>query len=234
MSKTDESFICFCHKSFTYNQMKSSHFKECQDFKDQFKDIDETIEKSIRHFLDKIKRLHEDSNNKNERKKYDQNGLKLLKFFLKRYVNLIGNLINANNNDIKNTRSVKIRSESNFNKKDLNVEKQISAKQQHLIIKKDLLDLVESKSHKNIRENISEKDIVFEYCKEVYNTNPDFDETLLNMISYSISSLTSKECILIVTNNDNERNNPVKISDTEDYILYDFPISDTKFYVILY
>jgi len=79
-------YKCFCNKKFDLDGMKT-HFKKCNHFQIEFNDIEKSLSTSIKKFVDKINLSDQEML---------INGLALLKFFLKRYVNLISQKINNN------------------------------------------------------------------------------------------------------------------------------------------
>ena len=84
---------CFCEKIFK-NDLLSSHFMNCVKIKDKFRDLDKKISRAIKKYVDNL-----DNINKNEY----INGLFLLNFFFKRYINLVEEIIlkNIKEKDIK-------------------------------------------------------------------------------------------------------------------------------------
>ena len=81
-------FECFCERKFNYDQMKNDHYRKCEKFKERFTEIDKSISNCIKNYVELLDPLKVADYN---------NGLLLLKFILKRYVNLIGKLYRENN-----------------------------------------------------------------------------------------------------------------------------------------
>ena len=81
-------FKCFCEATYNYDQMKNGHYRQCEKFKERFGEIDKSISESIKNYVELLDPLNKQDYN---------NGLLLLKFILKRYVNLIGKLYKENN-----------------------------------------------------------------------------------------------------------------------------------------
>ena len=81
-----DHYKCFCNKKFDPDGMKT-HFKKCNHFQIEFNDIEKSLSTSIKKFVDKMNLSDQEML---------INGLTLLKFFLKRYVNLIAQKINNN------------------------------------------------------------------------------------------------------------------------------------------
>ena len=72
-------------------------------------------------------------------------------------------------------------------------------------MKKHEKQIFEEKINIDFKNEIKdEKDILYNYCKDIYNTNPIYNEDLLNKMSCNISELTSKECYLMISKNDKE------------------------------
>ena len=83
---------CFCEKRFNKKQMFSSHFINCLKCRHKFKNIDSKISRAIKKFIDNL-----DKSNENQY----INGLLLLKIFLKKYINLVKEIINKNTDFFK-------------------------------------------------------------------------------------------------------------------------------------
>ena len=81
-------FECFCERKYNYDQMKNDHYRKCEKFKERFTEIDKSISNCIKNYVELLDPLKVADYN---------NGLLLLKFILKRYVNLIGKLYRENN-----------------------------------------------------------------------------------------------------------------------------------------
>ena len=228
----DEYYSCFCGKTFDKQEMKSSHFRDCQTFKNKFKGLDEKLSRSIKKFVENLDKLNY--------KDY-VDGLLLLKFFLKRYVNLIGDLITKN---IKKNDHQYNKVSSQFkNNVDINIiQKSESSNLDNIKEKKrdnsPELSVVRNftNSDKNFIGIGNNKDKTFEkiinYCEKVYKKDTNFDEELLNIMSYSLSALTSKECFLVVSN-DNQNKRLITRSDDKRKF-YGFKYKDTDFFVLLY
>ena len=192
-----DSYKCFCGNEYRYEQMKS-HYKECTAFKNQFIEIDNNISKSIKHFVDKISNsaIEEDY----------VNGLFWLKFLFKRYVNLVGDLIKKSS-DKKNFLLNQVQNNINENKSiGINIQsnKSYNPKQLKFPIKGSSLDLTSQYTQGNIakiKELSDEEDLIQDYCKKVSEKTNDFDESLIKVMSDSISALTSRDCFVMVSKN---------------------------------
>ena len=79
MDKNEKKLKCFCDDEISYMDKKSSHFIICEKFRKEFKDINYIITRYIRRFYEGDNTIKE---------------LELLKFFLKKYIILINDLIN--------------------------------------------------------------------------------------------------------------------------------------------
>ena len=97
------------------------------------------------------------------------------------------------------------------------------------------LDLTSQYTQGNIakiKELSDEEDLIQDYCKKVSEKTNDFDESLIKVMSDSISALTSRDCFVMVSKNIKDGN--LIFSEDEDKIFYSFNIKETNFYVLLY
>ena len=213
MDKNEKKLKCFCDDEISYMDKKSSHFIICEKFRKEFKDINYIITRYIRRFYEGDNTIKE---------------LELLKFFLKKYIILINDLINKykeqrNKNEIEFDKPI---IEKNINS--------ILKVKSHLDLKKHEKQKIEEKINIDFKNEIkNEKDILYNYCKDIYDTNPIYNEDLLNKMSCNISELTSKECYLMISKNDKEEENSI-IEDNNNKNVYNFIIGVIKFYIILY
>ena len=225
-------FSCFCDKLFGEQEM-DSHFRNCPKFKKKFKGLEEKVSRSIKNYVDNL--------NISDNKKYI-NGLLLLKFFLKRYVNLLADIIEKNIKENDFTFHL-VSNEMKKNKNDINLEfpkydssnlglnnnkKRKKSPDLQLLRKNTILD--ENLIGRNIKDNTFE--IIFKYCERVYKNDTNFDEDLLRVMSYSLSALTSKECFVIVTNDNQDQKVVTKIDDKRKF--YGFKYKEKNFYILLY
>ena len=97
----NDYYKCFCNEEYDLSQMKI-HFKKCYRFKNEFDNLEKILSNSIKKFVDKL--------NSSDQERFI-NGLFLLKFFLKRYVNLIAQKIN---NNIKESHFIMNRAKNNI------------------------------------------------------------------------------------------------------------------------
>jgi hypothetical protein len=189
MDKNEKKLKCFCDDEISYMDKKSSHFIICEKFRKEFKDINYIITRYIRRFYEGDNTIKE---------------LELLKFFLKKYIMLINDLINKykeqrNKNEIEFDKPI---IEKNINS--------ILKVKSHLDLKKHEKQIFEEKINIDFKNEIKdEKDILYNYCKDIYDTNPIYNEDLLNKMSFNISELTSKECYLMISKNDKEEENSI-------------------------
>ena len=223
---------CFCGALFDKQQMKSSHYRTCSRFKNKFKDIDAKIGFQIKCYIDNL-----DKSSSNEY----VNGLLLLQFFIKRYINLIGEKIKENttqyqftfnqaqNDILKNKSDIKM----------LDLQKSSSSKINNLHkfrnrsrdSKMNQSNLNRTQLNEIYEEIDNNSKPVYEYCQKVYQKDSNFDEDLLKAMSYSISALTTRECFLIATKNSNKL---IKSSAGDENQLYNFKFNDTNLFVLLY
>ena len=102
-------------------------------------------------------------------------------------------------------------------------------------MKKHAKQIFEEKINIDFKKEIkNEKDILYNYCKDIYDTNPIYNEDLLNKMSFNISELTSKECYLMISKNDKEEENSIIEDNNNNKNVYNFIIGIIKFYIILY
>ena len=225
-------FACFCGKAFGKQEM-DSHFRNCPKFKKKFKGLDEKFSRSIKKYVDNLNIL--------DNKEYI-NGLLLLKFFFKRYVNLVADIIKKNIKENDFTFNL-VSNEMKKNKKDINLaipkfdssnlainnnKKREESPDLQLLRKYSILD--ENLVGGNIKDNTFET--IFNYCERVYKNDSNFDEDLLKVMSDRISALTSKECFVFVTNDDQDGKIVTKIDDKRKF--YGFKYKEMNFYVLLY
>ena len=83
---------------------------------------------------------------------------------------------------------------------------------------------------RNTKDNTFE--IICKYCERVYKNDTNFDEDILRVMSYSLSALTSKECFVIVTNDNQDQKVVTKIDDKRKF--YGFKYKEKNFYILLY
>ena len=228
----DEYFLCFCGKRFEKKVMKSSHYRECPQFKIKFKDLDDKISRTIKRYVDSLDQTKD--------KEYIDR-LLLLKFFLKRYVDLVGELIKKNikkdeqQYDLSNNQfiskkwvNVEIKKFESYNPEHIKNKKRDKS-QESLNRKLSILDN-NFAEFGNIKDKTFEK--IFDYCEKVYEKDTNFDEELLNVMSFSLSALTSKECFLIVSNDNQNKRLLTRSDDKRKF--YGFKYKDTNFFVLLY
>ena len=214
MDKNEKKLKCFCDDEISYIDKKSSHFIICEKFRKEFKDINYIITRYIRRFYEGDNTIQE---------------LELLKFLLKKYIMLINDLINKykeqrNKNEIVFDKPI---IEKNINS--------ILKVKSHLDLKKHEKQIFEEKINIDFKNEIkNEKDILYNYCKDIYDTNPIYNEDLLNKMSCNISELTSKECYLMISKNDKEEENSIIEDNNNNKNVYNFIIGIIKFYIILY
>ena len=107
-----DSYKCLCNLYFSHDEMKR-HYKSCSKFQEEFRELDFKFSKAIENFVNKF-----DSSDNDAR----INGLLLIKFFLKRYVNLIAKKIVNENGFLLNRAKNNI--SSNINNSDtLDIQK---------------------------------------------------------------------------------------------------------------
>ena len=140
---------CFCENKFNEKQMLSSHFFECPKIQGKFKNLDFKISRAIKKFVDSLDKSNE--------RKYI-NGLLLLKLFLKKYINLVNEIINKNKKENVLT--------NNFYHDHINLKKEEEKKEKDEII----LTLQISTDHQEkIQANLNELFFdVFQRCKEKF------------------------------------------------------------------
>ena len=228
----DTYFSCFCDEVFDKQKM-DSHFRNCPKFKKKFKSLEDKVSRSIKNYVDALNIL--------DNKEYIH-GLLLLKFFLKRYVNLVADIIEKNIKENDFTFHL-VSNEMKKNKNDINLafpkfdssnlglnnnKKREGSPDLQLLRKNTILD--ENLIGRNIKDNTFE--IIFKYCERVYKNDINFDEDLLKVMSYSLGALTSKECFVIVTNDNQDQKVVTKIDDKRKF--YGFKYKEKNFYILLY
>jgi len=227
-----DSYKCFCGNEFRYEQMKN-HYKECTNFKNQFREIDINISKSIKHFVDKISNSKDDDY---------MNGLFWLKFLIKRYVNLVGDLIKKGMptykiNDKNNEKFNQIHNDFiKIKPSDVNIKANNSINQKQLGVPRNnsSLDLGRQLTQANlntIKESPDEEELIRNYCNKVRDNTNAFDDNMIKIMSDSISALTSRDCFVMVKNKDEKL---IIHNEDEDKMFYTFLVKDTNFYVLLY
>ena len=158
MDKNEKKLKCFCDDEISYMDKKSSHFIICEKFRKEFKDINYIITRYIRRFYEGDNTIKE---------------LELLKFFLKKYIMLINDLINKykeqrNKNEIVFDKPI---IEKNINS--------ILKVKSHLDLKKHEKQIFEEKINIDFKNEIkNEKDILYNYCKDIYDTNFGLNNSL--------------------------------------------------------
>ena len=196
-------FECFCERKYNYDQMKNDHYRKCEKFKERFTEIDKSISNCIKNYVELLDPLKVADYN---------NGLLLLKFILKRYVNLIGKLYRENN---KNENDEQKR----FN---YNPKKNISAELPKIdnsfnnlgVTQFDIIhnnipftNISNNKNNISINSNISpiesnnmnkdETDIInkyYEKINEYNNTKNKLDN--LDLIEKNLSNLLLNDCFV--------------------------------------
>ena len=222
-----DSYKCLCNLYFSHDEMKR-HYKSCSKFQEEFRDLDFKFSKAIENFVNKF-----DSSDNDAR----INGLLLIKFFLKRYVNLIAKKIVNENGFLLNRAKNNI--SSNINNSDtLDIQK---FKSFGVLNKIQELDVPEKNKqrnnsiYENKKENINSKDNTFnlieKYCNEVLEKDSKLDEELLTVMSYTISNLTYRKCFICVSGNDSILG--LKKSDDDDHKVYCFPSKNKSVYFLV-
>ena len=237
----DTSLTCFCNKKYSLDAF-SSHYKRCENFKSHFKDLDKKLAGSIKRYVDKL-------DNASDKAEDYKNKLYLLDFFLMKYVNIVHELIakkdkNSNNFFFNlalqgidpNLINLPNRTFSCDNFK-LEQRQQISSEFE---IKTNLsID----QSFFNENKEREEKDLIFDYCKNVYDIDSNFDKDFLENMETSISNMTSRDCFVMVIKNglikdlDKKKNDLDKriiTFDGKDKKFYKFEYKDTYFFILLY
>ena len=221
----NDYYKCFCNEEYDLAQMKT-HFKKCYRFKNEFDDLEKILSNSIKKFVDKL--------NSSDQERFI-NGLFLLKFFLKRYVNLIAQKIN---NNIKESHFIMNRAKNNIkiNNTNLDFKKFVSfdIPKKQVIEEKNKLRLTMYKNN-NEFQNKKSKDKTFntirEYCEEVFENDSNFNQDDVNVMSYVISSLTYRKCFLGISNQ-NFYKELAKSCD-EDHKVYCFECKGNYILVVL-
>ena len=144
---------CFCENKFNKKQMLSSHFFECPKIQDKFKDLDNKISRAIKKFVDSLDKSNE--------KKYN-NGLFLLKLFLKKYLNLVEEIINKNKKENVLT--------DNFFRDGVKLKKEEEEEEEKKGKGEIILTLqISLDHHEKIKANLNELFCdVFQRCKEKF------------------------------------------------------------------
>ena len=237
----DKNLICFCKRECNLNEL-SSHYKKCDNFKSQFRDLDKKIAISIKRYIDKL------DNTSTGETDYI-NKLYLLGFFLMKYVGIVNELITKKNNNKPNfffdlalraidPNSINIPNRSlSENFTNINSKPNFSSvsviKSNPTFCQNDLNKIKEKE----------EKDLIFEYCKNVYDINSNFDEECVEYMETSISNITSRDCFVMVNINgsikesDKKKNDLDKriiTCDSKDKKFYKFEYKDTYFFILLY
>ena len=197
----DTKLQCFCGSSINLNEF-SAHYRKCWEFKSTFKDLDKSIASSIKRYVDKCNST-EDYLNK----------LYLLGFFLMRYVNLVHELIKKKDKYDKFIPALQgIDITSKFN----------------MVERTQYYDFAQIKNLKEI--NKAERGLIYNYCKNLYDKNPNFDnKSSLKAMELTISDITSRECFVMVA-----QNNSLYFYEGDDKIFQKFKYKDTDFYILLY
>lgn len=234
----EKDLICFCDKKCNLNEL-SSHYKKCEKFKSNFRDFDKKIATSIKRYVDKLNNTHagdEDYINK----------LYLLDFFLMNYVYIVNDLIKKKD---KNKNSFFYNLAERGIDPDLNIPSRtpsVDLTQLQMKISKENVIKINYSFLKNDPNQIKEKDekdLIFEYCKNVYDIDPNFDKECLKYMEISISNITSRDCFVMVIINgaikesDKKKNDLDKriiTCDSEDKKFYKFEYKDTYFCILLY
>ena len=234
----EKDLICFCGKNCNLNEL-SSHYKKCEKFKSNFRDFDKKIATSIKRYVDKLNNTHagdEDYINK----------LYLLDFFLMNYVYIVNDLIKKKD---KNKNSFFYNLAERGIDPDLNIPSRtpsVDLTQLQMKISKENVIKINYSFLKNDPNQIKEKDekdLIFEYCKNVYDIEPNFDKECLKYMEISISNITSRDCFVMVIINgaikesDKKKNDLDKriiTCDSEDKKFYKFEYKDTYFCILLY
>ena len=223
-------FKCFCEATYNYDQMKNGHYRQCEKFKERFGEIDKSISESIKNYVELLDPLNKQDYN---------NGLIMLKFILKRYVNLIGKLYKENN---------KNENENDFQKGfNFNLTKNISADLPKIdnsfnnlgVTQIDIIhhnnqftNISNNKNFVSNNLNISqiesnnmnkeEMDIIYKYYEKIneYNNMKNkLDD--LDLIAKNISNLLLNDCLVFTVDDSGE----IKFATNADIDKY-----DTKFY----
>ena len=226
-------FECFCERKYNYDQMKNDHYRKCEKFKERFTEIDKSISNCIKNYVELLDPLKVADYN---------NGLLLLKFILKRYVNLIGKLYRENN---KNENDEQKR--FNYNPKK-NISAELSIKDNLDVTQVDIIhnnipftNISNNKNNISNNSNISpiesnnmnkdETDIInkyYEKINEYNNTKNKLDN--LDLIEKNLSNLLLNDCfvftvddsgtIKFATNGDTTKFYKCKIDDKWLYAIF--------------
>ena len=218
-------YKCFCSNTYNYDYMKKIHYTKCEKFKERFCEMDNAISKCIKQYIEKIDSSSDYINQ-----------LLILKFFLKRYVNLIGDIIqkeNANNNNINLNPQNRLSDEligvnklqhfDSLSNEKANLMTQI----EKIPSKTEIIDI------KEVNMDKDEKDLIKGFYQEVpicsYN-----DVTIddLRLMSKNISNLISTDCFVLCTKHSRGLIKFTTCDDDEKY--YILQKDDIYFYVIFY
>ena len=219
MSRSDV-FNCFCGETYNYNKMKKEHYRKCDKFSRQFASMDVNIAKAIKKYVDNL-----DHSNQN---KY-VDGLLLLKFFMKRYVDLINEFLKQNDNYRKrknlpdyiiNGNSGQLNLGNSFN----NDNQEFMTVVEKSSIKKKFI----SEKSLNIEDN--EKKIIENYFDKLNISECPKSEDL-KLISQNISNLITNDCIVFATEDSKDIQFTTSDDDEKYYIFY---IDNIHFYIIFY
>ena len=152
----------------------------------------------------------------------------MIKFFLKRYVNLIAKKIVFLLNRAKNNISSNI---NNYDTLDIQKFKSFGV----LNTTQKLVPEKNNSIYENKKENINSKDNTFnlieKYCNEVLEKDSKLDEELLTVMSYTISNLTYRKCFICVSGNDSILG--LKKSNDDDHKVYCFPSKNKSVYFLV-
>ena len=237
----DKDLICFCNKECNLNEF-SFHYKKCENFKSHFRDLDKKIAISIKRYIDKL-------DNTSAGAADYINKLYLLDFFLMKYVNIVHELIIKKDKSKTSflfnlalqgidPNSINLPSRTlSQDLTNLNLKPQISSEN---IIKSNFTF---GRNNVNKIKEKEEKDLIFEYCKNVYNIDSNFDKECLKYMEMSISNITSRDCFVMVILNGEINESDKKKNDlderiitcnSKDKIFYKLEYKDTYFCILLY
>jgi hypothetical protein len=164
--------------------------------------LDKNISSSIKRYVDKLSTSTDEY----------LNNLYLLGFFLMKYVNLVHELIkkkDTNNKFILNLQGIDTTSKFNMMER---------------------TQYYEFGQIKNLKEiNGSEHKLIYNYCKNLYDKKPNFDNESLKAMELTISDITSRECFAMVA-----QKGSLYFYEGDDKIFYKFKYKETDFYILLY
>ena len=235
----DKNLICFCKKECNLNEF-SSHYKKCENFKSHFRDLDKKIAISIKRYVDKL-------DNTTPADADYINKLYLLEFFLMKYVKIVQELIN--NKDKSKSNFLFNLAVQGIDPSSINLPtRTLSEDHTNLCLKPqissdDIIKINMSFRPNDINKIKEEKDLIFDYCKNVYNIDSNFDKECLEYMEMSISNLTSRDCFVMVIINDAINESDKKKSDLDKRIItcdskdkkfYRLEYKDTYFCILLY